>query len=87
MPKVISSNDFHDNRGTHIDTLTSGQDPYMIVANEKEIDRTFVIVRPKFFAEISEKAGFENISDAIHESLKQIKEKISNRYRRIRSLA
>jgi hypothetical protein len=84
MPKVINVVDFKGTTKEHIEDLLESKDQYAVVANEVISKRSFIVITPDFFMELCDRAGYPLISKSILETLKEIEEKISEKYRKMR---
>lgn len=85
MPKVYTANKFKMNRKDYIDDMNKSADKYMFIANETVAERSFVIVQPAYMSELFSKSGNRSASKFIKDTMGIVKEKISKRYREIRS--
>lgn len=86
MPRVVLSRDFRIKMGGYIKSLSSkDSEGYMFIANGVDHSKSFVVISPYLFKEILLKAGMREMEGAITLTLQDVRERISSKYRDIRS--
>lgn len=86
MPKVISKSEFKLHMKKHIEQLVRDND-VLVVANEIFTKDTFIALGPQKMKQLAIASGDEKLAQGIDVVLEQIKQKVSNKYKKIRSLA
>ena len=82
MPKVISTLDFKKRMKENLESM----DGYMIVANETFKDRSLVVVEPEVMVGLCIRSGNVNYAKGIVQAIDDIGKRVSEKYRKIRSI-
>ena len=83
MPKVITVMDLQNKKRDSLQDIYNGNEDYIFVANGTYPARAFFIVRPDFFINVTHDVKPEASAFGM-EVVKLLKEKVSEKYRKIR---
>jgi len=86
MPNIVSVKEFKDNTKEYIDSLINSTDEdYIIVANKNQSEKSFLVTMPKSYASLADKALLKNLANVIRRSIENIKARVSEIKREVRS--
>jgi hypothetical protein len=84
MPKVLKVVEFRKKMPKEVRPVVENKEEYLFIANETYQDRSFIVTSPKHYIELNEKAGNKDAVDGVKAILESVKERVSNKYRKIR---
>jgi hypothetical protein len=85
MPKVYRVSDLKRKHGVIINDLFKSSDEYVVVANENDSNKSFIISKPSFVMDLMYKLGYMKECEVINDIVLAIKNKVSKKYRDIRA--
>lgn len=84
MPHVVTTTNFKKHIKTHLKDLFDGKEDFVFVANETSQHKSFIVTTPQYFANLMNSTGKTAIYHTIEYLILQVKERVSDKYSRIR---
>jgi 23S rRNA A2030 N6-methylase RlmJ len=82
MPKIINTVEFKNNLKRHTTDIVG----YYLVANENSKNKSFVVMDTEIAIGLFIESGHAQVAAEIDNALKQVNQKVSDKYRKIRSI-
>ena len=84
MPKVLKVVEFRKKMPKEVRPVVDHEEEYLFIANETYQDRSFIVTSPKHYMELNKRAGNDDVVSGVQAILESLRERVSNKYRKIR---
>jgi hypothetical protein len=84
MPRVLPVVEFRKRMPKEVRPVVDGGEDYLFIANETFQDRSFIVTSPKHYVELSEKAGNIEGAEGVKKIVEAVRQKVSEKYKKIR---
>lgn len=79
--RIISASEFLKQSRKAVERVMAGgeleEDHYTLIANEKWVDKSYIIINPRYLASLFHKVGFIKVGDNILNSIEEVRARAS----------